>query len=156
MPLNKQGKVRREEDERKGIKGWGRRWWRRLLCHCRRQRRGRQREITANLSRAFHTHTPLNFPALLQQNKNDKMQPLLPNPSFLRLSKLSGGMLSWLIISARAEAQTNWTVIIIIKETLKKWYTKHVCYSHTHIDRQYIDRQLGKPFLISHGKRPES
>lgn len=41
-----------------------------------------------------HTHTPLNFPALLQQNKNDKIQPLLPNPSFLRLSKLSGGMLS--------------------------------------------------------------
>lgn len=47
--------------------------------------RGRQREITANLSWAVRAHLLIEkwiSPALLRQNKNDQMLPSLPNPLF--------------------------------------------------------------------------
>lgn len=41
------------------------------------------------------------------------------------------------------------------KETLTAWYTRENTSPYT-VDGKRIDSQLGKPFLISHGKKPES
>lgn len=146
------------EEERgmigKGIKRWERRWWRRLLCRCRRQRRGRQREITANLGWAARTHLLIEkwiSSALLQQNQNDQILVLPPNPFFcVCLNCQVACCCDWSFLS-ELRPKTNWIVVLLQN---KKGNTNARCTAEntSPIDGQHTDSQLGTPFLISHGK----
>ncbi len=54
----------------------------------------------------------MDFPSLLRDNKNDQMLFFFLQILPFCVSTSSGGMLSWLIVLLRAQAQTDWIVII--------------------------------------------
>lgn len=125
------------------IKGWGRRWWRRLF-YC---------QFNQGCLHA-PPNWEMDFPVPLRQNKNDQTLPFPPNPYFcLRLNRQVACCRDWSFLSELRPKQIG--LLSSLKQR-KHWGDDRPSPEKTSLHRQHTDIQLGKPFLISHGKKPES